>query len=394
MDAPVKSVLAAAVFAAAGLFAAPPARVDPVAKGYPAWTGISDKSYIMGRVITPSDLRHKFTVVVEVEGDDADKLRDQLATAADICALNSFRGAEESVNWARAELPRDVMVVISYFGKNPEVVHEALKTKDVTLSTRFNGIKRPLIPVYAGVTFEGAPDGAGSRPFAYAMGIEGTTPIYSGAASGKAVTAIRDAIRKARASLTESGWKWRRFYGSVAEPKVFTSLAKAVNPAKPKPVAAEVAKLRKGIASRNEDTAREAQILFDALEQTKSDLMYRIALEAQACPHRAYYDMQELLKYWPTERKKVARYAEKIKNIPDADKLAKIFVKASEWADPSFECKNAGEARKIVAELSKMKKDLEKLKESKTIVIQNGALLLDGEIDDLISLIPSRVQTK
>ena len=44
--------------------------------------------------------------------------------------------------------------------------------------------------------------------------------------------------------------------------------------------------------------------------------------------------------------------------------------------------------------INKMKKDLEKLKESKVIVVQNGALLLDGEIDDLISLMPSRVQTK
>lgn len=386
----------AAALAAASAQAAGPAagKADPVAEGYPVWTGVSDKSHVMGRMITPSDLRHKFTVVVEIDANDVDKAKEQLGVAADLCALNSFRGVEESFNWARQELPRDSFVLVSYFGKDASVLSEAMKTKDVTLSARLNAMKRSLIPVYRDVTFEGAPDGAGKRPFVYVMGVEGKTPIYSGEATSKSVSAIRAAISKSKSALTESGWKWRRFYGSVDEPKFFKSLSKTLVPSKAKPVAAEVAKLKKGITSKNADTAKEAQILFDALEQTRSDLLYRIALEAPACPHRAAYDMQELLKFWPGERKKVATYAEKLKSIPDADKLARIFARVSEWADPAFECKNAGEAKKIVAELNKMKKDLEKLKESKVIVVQNGALLLDGEIDDLISLMPSRVQTK
>ena len=41
-----------------------------------------------------------------------------------------------------------------------------------------------------------------------------------------------------------------------------------------------------------------------------------------------------------------------------------------------------------------MKKDLEKMKESKVIVVQNGALLMDIQVDELISTIPLKVPSK
>jgi hypothetical protein len=65
-----------------------------------------------------------------------------------------------------------------------------------------------------------------------------------------------------------------------------------------------------------------------------------------------------------------------------------------EWADPAFVPKNAAAAKKIVAELNKSKKLLEKLKESKVMIVQNGASMLDAEIDELISSIPSKVPEK
>ena len=80
--------------------------------------------------------------------------------------------------------------------------------------------------------------------------------------------------------------------------------------------------------------------------------------------------------------------------VPDAEKLAKMFSKAIVWADPNVVCKNAGEAKKIVAELKKMKPALTKMKESKIIEIQNGALLLDAQVDELMSSIPSRLPEK
>ena len=41
-----------------------------------------------------------------------------------------------------------------------------------------------------------------------------------------------------------------------------------------------------------------------------------------------------------------------------------------------------------------MKKALEKPKESKNITVQNGALLLDMKVDELISAIPAKVAAK
>ena len=61
------------------LAAGPVSKTDPVAEGFPDWLGISEKSYIAGREICPSDLRHKVTLVVEVEPNG--KLQDQFATA-------------------------------------------------------------------------------------------------------------------------------------------------------------------------------------------------------------------------------------------------------------------------------------------------------------------------
>ena len=71
-----------------------------------------------------------------------------------------------------------------------------------------------------------------------------------------------------------------------------------------------------------------------------------------------------------------------------------MFCKLMTWAGPDFTCKNAGEAKKIVAELNKMKKDLEKLQESKVIVVQNGALTMATQVDELIALIPTKVPEK
>ena len=100
------------------------------------------------------------------------------------------------------------------------------------------------------------------------------------------------------------------------------------------------------------------------------------------------------MKFWPSEKKKLDDVMLKLKAIPDGEKLAKMFCKAMAWSEPDFVCKSKGEATKIVKELQKMKIVLEKLKESKVIVIQNGALLMDSQIDMLIATIPDKVAGK
>lgn len=378
----------------AALLAGPAAKLDPVAEGYPDWQGISAKSYITGREICPSDLRHKVTVVIEVEPNE--KLQEQFATAGSLIQTITAGFGD---NWETFELPRDQIALVSCLGgsKKQEEVLAALKSKDQDIAQKLMGYRGGACAIYDGVTFTGAPDTTGKRPYLYVMGPEGREPLYQGALNAAAIKEARAAIAKGKKVI--NGWetKWRPFYGNIDEPKFNTSLAKVLEKgktAKMAPLAAVSKALLTDVKSKDAEKSKEAQILFDAIEQTRSDLVLRIGMEAGPCPHRAYYDIQELLKYWPAEKKRLEVAYNKIKANPEAEPLAKMFCKLMEWSKPEFVCKNAGEAKKIVQELNKMKKTLEKLKESKNITIQNGALLMDMRVDELISAIPSRVAGK
>lgn len=378
------------------LLAGPAAKTDPVAEGYPDWQGISDKNYIMGRQVCPSDLRHKVTVVVDIE--PGEKLQSQLVLIGKLVEKTGLARAGSGGNWETLELPRDVIVVVSNCGggkdKDREAIKEALKYKgeDQSISQSLSAVKSMGCAMYDSITFTGAPASSGKRPFVYVMGPEGKEPLCQGELNDAMVKTVNAAIAKGKKQI--AGWeiKWRPFYGNVDEPKFFPALAKALE--KGKPLAPVEKAILKDVVAKDPEKAKEAQILYDALNQTRSDLVMRIKMEVAACPHRAYYDIQQLVKFWPAEKKRLEAAYAKFKTIPDAEKMGKMFLKLKTWAEPEFTCKNAGEAKKIVAELNKMKKDLEKLKESKVIVIQNGALLMDMQVDELISVIPSKVPAK
>jgi len=389
------TMTAAVVLAAVTLWAAPAVKQDPVAEGYPAWCGLSAKSYIAGREITPSDLRHKATIFVEVEPND--KVQEQLALAGGFVSKTGLNSQGEGANWETLELPRNVILVVSSCGgvpKGREAIEKALQYKgaDKALSRDLMSVQSDACSLYEGVTFDGIPDSTGKRPFVCVMGPEGKEPLYQGQLAAASVKDVSAAITKAVKQMEEWENKWRPFYGNIAEPKFHPQLAKAIE--KGKPIGPVEKAILKDVLSKDAEKAKEAQILFDAINQTRSDLVLRIKLEASACPHRAAYDIQELLKYWPSEKKRLEEVAAKVRGMPEADAMAKMFCKLMLWSKPEFTCKNAGEAKKIVAELNKMKKTLEKLKESKTIVIQNGALLMDVQVDELISAIPLKVPQK
>lgn len=387
------AVFAACLLAGAVLFAQ--AKRDPVAEGYVDWMEVVDKNHLSGRMLCPSDLRHKFVMVIEVDGKDEAALRKQLLAAVPFAQRNFYMASHSAVAWEHYELKRMPLVAVAVFGvKDPEIVRAALKSKEADASRSLAVYRNGLIPIYARLTYAGAPDNAGKRPYAYLMGVTGTEPLAQGPADRSTLSAFTAAIRTAQAKLKSEGWFWLPFTGSIEEPRHFTSLKKMITAKKPKPLTPVMAKIKRAIASKKAEVAKEAQILYDALEQTRSDLVFRIRAEAAACPHRAAYDIQQLLKFWPTEKKRIADYADKIKSIPEAGQLARIFIQMMEWADPAFTPKNAGAAKKIVAELNKIKKQLEKLKESNVMIIQNGASMLDAEIDELISTIPSKVPEK
>lgn len=387
-----------AAFTGLALTAAP--KADPVAAGFPVWTGVVPKNYITGREITPSDLRHRFAIVVELEANE--KLAAQALKAAELASLDPLTQPAFGKNWETCEFSRDVLVLISVRGGGKDVgqmVREAMKTpkdnKDENVARALQALRTSSVAVYSDVTLEGGPDTAGKRPYVYVMGVTGTAPIYQGTLKAGVSKAVRTAIAKAKKELP-AGYAWAPFFGSVAEPK-YPALVAAVEKGKsgkPSPLTPFEKVLQKDIVAKDAAKAADAQIIYDALNQTRGDLVTRIKMEAAACPHRAVYDMQELTRFWPGEKKRLDMVTAKLKTMPEANKLAQVFCKVMPLANPEFTCKSASEAKKLVAELTKMKKDLEKLKESKTVVVQNGAQLLDVQIDELIEVLPTRVPEK
>ena len=382
------------------LAAGPAEKVDPVAEGYPTWTGVTAKNYVQGRELCPSDLRHKVTIVIEIE--PSEKLVSHFEAMTPLVSRSSSGSLGFGANWEDTELPRDFITVISLKGMGKKEVQgykDLLANKDKSIKDK--NIVSTLARItgcttYCDLSFEGAPDTAGKRPYVYVFGPTGAAPI----AHGPLATAMKDlneAIAKGRKEI--SGWdpKWRPFFGNIAEPKFNTSLAKTLEKgkkAKKAPLDPVAKGLLSDVKSPDAEKAKEAQVLYDAIEQTRSDLILRIGLEASACPHRAYYDIQQLLKYWPAESKQVEVALKRIETAPNAKMMGELFSKLKEWGDPSFTCKNAGDAKAIVAKLQKMKKTLAPVKESTNITAQNGALLLDMRIDDLITQMPNKVATK
>ena len=385
-----KLALMCAAVAALEVAAAPAAKMEPVAAGFPQWQGLSPKSHILGREITAADLRHRVTVVIEIE-PNAD-LKNQLLTASSLLQLTGLVNLGfEGANFETLELPRSLLILVSNRGaKDPDAIKAALKpsgTDDAALSH----YRTALVPFYDDVSFVGGPETAGKRPYIYVMGPTGTEPLSQGKLDVASVKAARTAVSQAKKKLAD-GPAWKEFFGTV-DPEKFPALVKDIQ--KGKQLKAATAAVQKDILSKDAEKAADAQIVSDAISQARSDLLFRIRLEAAACPHRAYYDFQRLVKFWPAEKKKLDDVMLKLKAVPDAEKLAKIFTKLMVWADPEFVCKNAGEAKKIVAELEKkIKPQLAKMKDSKVIAVQNGALILDTQVDELIATIPSRLPEK
>jgi len=368
-----------------------------VAEGYPDWTGVTPKNYIWGRVLaSDAELRQRAaTVVVEF---DAEKATEQLNKAGGLAELNGYGKAvgATSGNWETIALPHDVMVIfVAKNAKDTAKVLEAMKQGDHTKNAGIVlGIKGNCAPIYRNVTFAGAPDDGGKLPFVYVLGYEGTTPLVKEAyADKKTEAAVKAAIAAQRKKLAEAQLKWRPFYGYVEEPKFYKDLEKQIE--KGKPLDAYATKLLKGVTSKEAERAREAQIIYDALEQTRGDYMTIIQGSYASRPHVAAYTIGQLTKYWPKTRKQMSDIADKIKSNNAAQPIIKMYPKIMQWADPNFTCKSAAESKKIVGELEKMRKSLDPLKEdAKNITLQNAALIIDTMLEELITTMPNKVPAK
>ena len=98
----------AVAFAALTAFSAP--QKGQVAEGYMDWDGLTPRNLVMGRLITPSDLRQRAVVYVVL---DAAKLTKDNVTDYHVLAALSPTPADHLTQWETQELPRDKIVAVS-----------------------------------------------------------------------------------------------------------------------------------------------------------------------------------------------------------------------------------------------------------------------------------------
>ena len=354
---------------------------------YPEWSGLIEKNRANGRLLTPSDLRHRFVLVIDV---DMDKLPGQIENLPQYNFLLGSIG--EGFDWMSGTLNRSAIVlIVVHSPKNIDMAELKEKIAILAKSEKMHAYMRPSFSgfnVYTKVTFEGAVDSADKRPYARffdpATGKVAIEGKYDNSLNGK----IRDLYNKGKGRLAS----WRPFYGTIDEPVHFPKLKPTI--VAKKPLARLMQDMAKKARSKNEELATEAQILYDALEQTRSDLINKICLECKAAPHCAVCDINTLVAYWPNDKKAVAEILEKLKAFPDAKKLGDMYVKIVGWENSDFIPKNQGEVKKITGELNKMNKFLEAFKEGKPLPIQNAAFSMQSMIETLISELPTRVPQK
>ena len=398
------------LFCAATLLAAPAVKKDPVADGFLDWDGVTAKNWLFGRQISPSDLRHRVVVYVAIDGQKLS--RDMMCDLNGLIQYGQVPN-EHTTQWETQEMPRESILMISVMNSPKTLTSETfapyLSTKDApdndvrTLSSYRESLlpiykdvkvagtgeipaeKMPYVVIYGGVDSE---DYLSTKPL-------GTWSNYSYSHKNKHFNSkdpnsIGSICRKALRTL-ESALAWKRPLG-VMEPKFYTKVIADFE--KGKPAIGLLNTLKGGIKDKNPDKAKEAQTLFDAINQYRTELKLRIACEARSAPARAYVDYQTLIKYFPTEKKTMQSFEAKLKGSKEIGQLGKILEKLLLWDREDFQCKNAGEAKKIVAELQKMKKMLAPLAENKDAQIQGEAMVFTSQIDALIETIPTKVVPK
>ena len=381
-----KRIFSFAALAAAAAIAAPGQR-DPVADGYMDWDGVTPKNMILGRIISPSDLRHRAVIYLVV---DATKFtQEAVPEYADLCKHVKL---PDNHQWETEELQRDKILVVSVRNlakKDATEFAAVLKPPAGADASKYTVWSSNKVPFYRNVVPVGAPEIAEENlPYVAVYGGAGTEPLYTKEKWTKAdFNGVKTAVDKAVAGLEE----WKSPLG-VAEPQFFKKVA--ADMAKGKPAQGLLAQLKGGIKSKNPEQAKEAQIMFDALNQYKSDLMLRIQLEFAAAPARAYYDFQTLVKLFPSEKKNLQAIDAKLKANKEIGALGKIFEKIMLWSQDDYVCKNKGEVNKNIQELKKYKKMLEALANSQNAHLQGEAMLFQAQIDTLIDLMPMKVPQK
>ena len=355
----------------------------PVADGFVKWTGLdSVKGTKNARLFAPGDLRGRFTIIIDV---DASKAAEQIKATMPLQAL-AFN-PNGHTDWDFSPVKRDVVAVYNLH----DLAEDRLQTHVFENESLKKELAMRACSFYGFVTFEGAPDCQGERPYVYVMPPEGTEPIYKGkVVKDKTVKEVKAAIAKASAALPA----WRPYYGYVGEVKHVKGFDAAV--AGGKSLAPFQTSLKKAIVNKNPEIAAEAQRLSDALEQRRGDLVFAILREYKASPCAALYDFEELSRRFPSMKRALSDYEDRIQKAhPGIASLYRHYALFRRCAAPDFRAKSASEAKKLAGELEKAKPVLKRMGDDpKDVAVQNMALSLLQRLDDLIGELPTKVQEK
>jgi len=377
---------------AAMAFAAPP-NADPVAEGFPSWEGVTDRNYIRGRVITPSDLRHRVVVMITLK-DDTNLQKNLLGLYKLVQGLDDTP-ASHGAQWETMDgFPRKCIILVSIRDGGKNVADDLkaalkppkdMKEDDSRDLSSWNTLLSPAF--YKDVALFGS-EAETEFPYIRVLDGKNADPVHKGVFKAADISSIRKNIAKCKRELGE----WRDIFG-VTEVVHFKDVEKKILSGKP--LKACLAPLKAGIGDKNPEKAREAQIMYDAIHQFASDLKLRITLEYRAAPARAFVDAQKLFRYFPQEKKSLAQVDLFLKSNKSTLTLGKMYEKFLEWSHPDFTFKNASEAKKAVQMVNSWKKPLEKMAaDTSNTVLQGEASLILAQIDSIGDLLMTKVPQK
>ena len=369
------------------LAATPSAKAETVAPGLPVWEGLVPANHIFGRELCEAYMRHRVVAVIEVDGD---KLAAQMEKVPRDVAKSGLLFVSHTVSeetFTEKSVSRDLMCVFSIRGRGKnmkETLHDMERN-----ANKYNLTQQT--PFYLDAGIKNAPDTEGKRPYLYVMGMSGEKPIYQCQIKDFNKRDLNAAIRENRKNAPQ----WRDFFGSVSDPKYTKILSDALG--NDKPLSNIETAYRRKIASSKPDDAINYQIVADAIVQTKYDLLYKTLISSRYIPWYSMYNLKTILKYWPELKKNptvsliIARHKALGK---EGIVLGRAYEIKVNYGKEDYIPKNAGAVKKDVALINKTLASLAPLKESENMTIQNGALVLAPQLENIALALPGRVESK
>ena len=371
-----------------------PAKRDPVAEGFPDWDGVTDKNLIANatlksRAICPSDLRHKVVAVVVMDASDPKLQENQLPLFSSVARHNSMlsTGFEATLGAMMdvKEIPRKCVVVGSFRGKRDAAgILGALSSKNKDMQQKLSFITSRRCPLYFDLAMVGEPtNDEGKYPYCYVLNGRDNVPVWKGVLTAAAIKDVDKVIKEAAAGIPD----WTPLTG-VQEAVTQKTAMKHLKEGK---IDAAKKALIPNLKSKDKATCTEAQMMYDAIEQYKSDMVYLVELETAISPGLAYADLSRVLKMFPTASKQLAGVQKQVSVMPGARELGDIITKFRAWKSNDYAPKNAQEAKKNVQEIVKWKKLLDGLEKSQNMKLQGDAMYLNQQLDSLKAIMESKI---